>query len=118
MLIVQVAEICHEANRAYCLSIEDFSQPHWVEALDWQKDSAIKGVKFHLANPDAKPSASHDNWLEQKVAEGWVYGEVKNPEKKEHPCCVPYEKLPVIQQIKDYLFSAIVHGLAQFLEDK
>ena len=45
---VQIASICHEANRAYCLSIGDESQPEWATAPDWQRVSAINGVRFHL----------------------------------------------------------------------
>jgi hypothetical protein len=84
--IIEIAKVCHEANRAYCQSIGDNSQPSWDEAPDWQRQSAIKGVEFSLANPDAPPSANHDSWLEVKRAEGWRYGPVKDPEKKEHPC--------------------------------
>ena len=111
MNIVQIAKMAHEINKAYCEAIGDYSQPEWNDAPDWQRDSAINGVEFHLANPDASPSASHDNWLKQKLDEGWTYGEVKDPEKKEHPCCVPYEKLPVEQRAKDYLFRQVVHSL-------
>ena len=66
---------------------------------------------MHLANPDATPEQSHESWLEQKIADGWVYGAVKDPDAKTHPCCVPYEELPVEQKAKDYLFRAVVHAL-------
>ena len=110
-----IARVCHEANRAYCDALGDPSQPGqpaWDEAPDWQVDSAIKGVEFQLANPGASASASHDSWLAQKEREGWKYGRVKNPEKKEHPCMVPYDQLPPEQQAKDRLFVAIVRALA------
>ena len=110
----QVAAICHEANRRYCTSIGDDSQPEWEEAPDWQKDSAVAGVEFVLDNPDAPPSASHESWLAVKEADGWKYGEVKDPEKKEHPCYVPYEQLPEEQKAKDHLFKAIVEALKPF----
>lgn len=110
-----VAQVAHEINRAFCASIGDFSQPTWEEAPEWQKSSAINGVQFHLDNPDASPSASHDSWLKQKEEEGWKYGAVKDAEKKEHPCFVPYEQLPVQQQSKDYLFKQVVHSLKKFL---
>jgi hypothetical protein len=73
-------------------------------------------VKFHLTNPDAGPAASHESWLAEKEATGWKYGPVKDADKKEHPCFVPYNELPPAQQSKDYLFRAIVHGLAPFVE--
>lgn len=102
-----IAQICHEANRAYCASIGDMSQPPWNEAPEWQKQSAYKGVQFHL-DGDHPPSASHDSWFMEKVKDGWKYGPVKNPETKEHPCMVAFEDLPPEQQLKDKLFKAVV----------
>lgn len=112
-----VARICHEANRAYCLTLGDDSQPAWEDAPEWQKESAKNGVLFHLANPKASASASHDNWLAEKKAAGWQYGPVKDPERKEHPCFVPFEELPAAQQAKDHLFRGIVHALRPFLSE-
>ena len=112
IFVEQVARVAHEANRAYCESIGDNSQPKWEEAPDWQKRSATNGVLFHLKNlsmgSEPAPSASHDSWLKEKTEDGWKFGPVKNPETKDHPCFVPYEDLPFEQRMKDYLFSAIV----------
>lgn len=105
-----IAKVCHEANRAYCLAMGDDSQPAWEDAPEWQRKSAISGVQFHHANPDAGPDASHANWLIDKERDGWKYGPVKDPVKKEHPCFVPYELLPVEQRAKDYIFRAICHA--------
>lgn len=102
-----IAKICHQANKAYCEALDDNSQVDWEEAPQWQKDSAIAGVEFHM-NGEHGPEASHNNWMAQKEAEGWVYGEVKDPAKKEHPCMVPYGELPLTQRQKDALFIAVV----------
>jgi len=51
--VLDIAIVCYEANRAYCKSLGDHSQPHWSDAPKWQQDSAIKGVEFCLANPSA-----------------------------------------------------------------
>lgn len=104
----KIARVCHEVNRIYCESIGDNSQPKWEEAPDWQKQSALNGVDFHMVYPDSTPEQSHENWLKEKMASGWVWGAVKNPDKKEHPCMVPYYELPKEQQIKDAFFTAIV----------
>ena len=109
--LVAIARVCHEGNRAYCQSIGDDSQPSWNDTPEWQKDSAVKGVHFHLLNPDAGPAASHESWLTEKRLAGWKYGPVKDAEKKEHPCFAPYEDLPKEQQTKDALFIAVVHAM-------
>ena len=106
-----IAQVCHEANRAYCVTIGDNSQLSWADAPEWQRNSAIAGVNFCIDNPDAPASANHESWLEVKRQEGWTYGPVKDAEKKEHPCFIPYEGLPVEQQKKDALFKAIVAAL-------
>lgn len=111
-----IAQVAHELNKAYCSSIGDNSQPEWADAPEWQKTSAINGVNFHINNPEATPAASHESWLKQKTEEGWKYGEVKNPETKEHPCFLPYEQLPADQKAKDYIFRQTIHSLKPFLE--
>ena len=106
----QIARTAHEVNRAYCISLGDLSQPEWKDAPEWQKSSARNGVQFHIDNPEALPSDSHENWLKQKVSEGWIWGEIKDAEKKTHPCCIPYDQLPESQKTKDALFIAVVHS--------
>jgi len=111
-LIAVTAMVAHEVNRAYCEAIGDDSQVPWDEAPDWQKESAMAGVQFHLDNPDAGPEASHESWLEMKKADGWKYGKKKDEEKKTHPCFKPFNKLPKAQQAKDHLFRGVVHAMA------
>jgi hypothetical protein len=107
----EIAKVCHQANKALCEVNEDFSQSDWDTAEDWQRKSAIEGVEFCIANPDAPDSATHDSWSASKIADGWVYGEVKDSQKKTHPCLVPFDQLPEFQQKKDKLFKAIVDAL-------
>lgn len=116
MKISDIAKICHDANTSLCETQGDMSQEQWEYAPKWQQESAIKGVDFCLANPDAPASANHDAWLAEKEATGWKYGPVKDPEKKEHPCFVPYEELPPEQQLKDHLFKAIVGACEPYFE--
>lgn len=114
---VQIAKVCHEANASYCRTLGDVSQYNWEDAPDWQKQSAFKGVEFHLANPDSTPADSHNSWLAEKERDGWKLGPVKDPEKKEHPCFVPYEELPEAQRLKDYLFFGVVRSFERFYRD-
>jgi hypothetical protein len=112
MDIKDIAQVCHEANRALCRVNGDYSQSPWGHAEQWQRDSAIKGVTFALANPEAPDSAQHDAWMADKINEGWVYGVTKSAVDKTHPCIVPFDQLPPHQQAKDRLFRAIVKALA------
>lgn len=105
--IVEIARICHEVNRGYCMATGDNSQLPWDSAPEWQKQSAINGVDFHL-DADTTPEQSHLNWMKEKQDNGWVYGEIKDEIAKTHPCIVPYSELPQLQRTKDFIFKAIV----------
>jgi len=108
-----IAKVAHEINRAYCAAIGDFSQKPWDESPEWQRSSAMLGVEAHLKNPDLTPEQSHELWLEVKRADGWKYGAVKDVDKREHPCYLPYDQLPAEQRVKDYLFKAVVKQLGE-----
>lgn len=110
--IKAIAMVCHEANRAWCKRNGDFSQPNWLDAPQWQRNSVIEGVQHAVAHPDATPEDSHNNWMALKMAEGWVYGPTKDTDAKTHPCIVPFDELPEWQQKNDALFLAIVRALA------
>lgn len=105
----QAARAAHEVNRAYCIVLGDMSQPAWEDAPDWQRSSALNGVRGVIAGNT--PEQSHESWLAEKTATGWKFGPVKDPDKKEHPCFVPYAELPAAQKAKDALFVAAVRGV-------
>lgn len=104
----QIARICHEVNRAICEAAGDTSQKPWAEAAQWQRDSAVRGVAYAVANPNGPASSQHDAWMADKLADGWVHGAAKDADAKTHPCIVPYDELPFDQRVKDHTFRAIV----------
>jgi hypothetical protein len=108
----QIARVCHEVNRAYCQALGDYSQVPWDEAPEWQQRSALTNVRLHREHPEAGPEISHRLWCQEKTIEGWIYGTLKNAEAKTHPCLVPFDKLPLAQQAKDYIFRAVVLALS------
>lgn len=105
---MQIAELTHEANRAYRRLIGEDPGPSWVVAPEWQRESVIDGVRGWLGGTVRSEERSHENWLALKVAEGWRWGPEKDVRKKEHPCLMAYAELPEEQKLKDHLFSAIV----------
>lgn len=108
---IVVARACHEANRAYCIALGDDSQEPWPRAPEWQKASAIEGVKKIMSGEITEPHQSHESWMAHKLAEGWVYGKRKDAEAKTHPCLVPFGELPAEQQAKDIIFYGVAKAL-------
>jgi len=114
-IISAIAEVCHNANRAYCMSLGDDSQVPWEDAPTWQRESAHEGVRMLVNNPNAEAGASHACWVAGKLQDGWRYGLIKDPELKRHPCIMPFHDLHPSQQVKDHIFRSIVHALGQSL---
>lgn len=114
-VLMACARAAHETNRAYCIALGDDSQPPWEQAPDWQRKSAVVGVRGVLVDGNG-PRESHESWLHEKRLDSWVYGPVKNPQTKEHPCMVEYDQLPPEHREKDLLFVAIVRAVAGALE--
>lgn len=104
MTNADIAQVCHEANRAYCSVTGDDSQFEWRKAPKWQQTSAVNGVA--AARTGMTSEQLHQSWTDEKVNDGWVWGAVKG-----HPCLVPYDQLPEEQQKKDALFNAVVKAL-------
>lgn len=110
-LVQLAAAAAHGANRMYCESLGDFTQPSWERASKEHRDSVLDGVRYAARHPDATPEDSHANWLKLKESEGWKYGPVKDPERKEHPCMVSYEQLLQEHKLKDSLFLAVARAV-------
>ncbi len=70
-------------------------QPKPIETKDVMLDKEL----LELAECLAKNV--HEVWAEHRICEGWTYGTVRNDEKKETPCLVPYEELSEIEKEYD-----------------
>lgn len=76
-------------------------QPYNEEPDDDDLASNKRSIVNFLENPDRTPEQSHEMWMADRLANGWVYGSVKDKEKKTHPDLVPYDQLPEIEKRKD-----------------
>jgi hypothetical protein len=108
----QIARVVHEANRALQLIGNDPipSAPWDCETPDIREVS-VTGVRAALEG--VTPEELHAEWCRNKAAQGWRWGEFKDPILKTHPCLVPYDQLPEEQRVKDRVFTAIVAAMAE-----
>ncbi len=107
------ARLAHAANTAYCEALGDFSHKAWSQLSEEEKQRIMDGVHYVIENPQAGPDSSHANWFNYMIAEGWKYGEHKDPAAKTHPCMMPFDELPQEQQAKDFIFRSIVLEMAR-----
>lgn len=107
----QIAQVVHEMNRGLQYVQGDLSpsQPWQVEDPAIQA-TVIEGVRS--AKAGVTPREHHERWCAMKRAQGWRWGEVKDPAAKLHPCLVAYDDLPAGQRLKNELFLAVVAVMA------
>jgi hypothetical protein len=111
--IARIAQVMHEATRAWQKANGQSTAPPWRRAPKWMKEASIASVNWRIENPNAPVSAQHDQWMSQKTAEGWKFGKSKSGTRKTHPMLVPYAGLPEVEKRKDALVNAVIDSLAR-----
>ena len=43
----------------------------------------------------------HEVWAQNRMNEGWVYGNERSDTLRTHPCLIPYDELPEIEKEYD-----------------
>jgi len=100
------AHIVHCMNNEIC-KLNNEQTIEWKDLPDYMLEG-LKGAVWS----GRTPRESHEAWMQDRLANGWVLGPVKSIENKVSPCLVPYDKLPYSQKVKDCL----VTGMNEFLK--
>jgi len=66
-----------------------------------------------LALTEKLAENAHDLWALERMGQGWTYGSKRNDDRKEHPCLVPYDRLP--ESEKEYDRIAAIKTLKAIL---
>lgn len=43
----------------------------------------------------------HEIWAQERINQGWTYGEKRDGSKRHHPCLIAYEELPEEEKVYD-----------------
>jgi ryanodine receptor 2 len=43
----------------------------------------------------------HEIWAQERINQGWTYGEKRDDSKRHHPCLIAYEELPEEEKVYD-----------------
>lgn len=92
--------ICHAA---WCFYQMGCGQDYNLEPDEADLASHWDAIQAFMKNPGMTPEENHDNWMQYRISQGWVYGKVKDKEKKTHPDLVPFDELPKVEQGKDIM---------------
>ena len=108
---LQIAQVAHEAVRAWQVANGQDSAPSWSRAPAWMKTATLEAVRWNTGAAAPTPAARHRQWVNEKKAAGWKLGPTKDARRKTHPLLVPYSQLPEVERRKDALVSAVIESL-------
>lgn len=88
----------------------------WDKRDDAFKKQMIEVVEM-MSGSDRKtsPEELHDDWVKAYEELGWVYGPVRDVEKKTHPDMVGYWELGQLERDKDAVFVALCEIARQWV---
>lgn len=107
----ELAEAVYESERAQAAENGWPVPTPWATATTDEKASTVNGVAFILATPAAQPSEVHGDWVDTKVAGGWVYGNTVNTTLLTHPYIVDFTLLPPEQQHRVFMLQYLTKNL-------
>ena len=103
---VEIAKICHEANRQYCKTNNLTEMGKWEDYPKEFQDFWINEVI--ITNHKTSAKEVWQRWFDNKSKEGWKYAKKMDVKNKLHPNMVPWEKLSEVERGKYNLFLATV----------
>jgi len=109
--IRELAQVCYDANKAYCVSRGELNKNRWGNIEEWRRESVMDGVRCALDFANPMPEDLHGSWRSARESEGWSYNKQENSEDKHHPCLIPFDELPKDRVEKYKLFIAVVKAL-------
>jgi hypothetical protein len=112
----EIAAVCYAVNNAYRAAIGELTRITWGDLLPVDQESLIAGVKLAMKNTQT-PEQQHNTWLDNKLADGWLFGKEEDLVGKKSPNMVPYIEISEIQKVKDHVFLAIVKSMKDIMTE-
>ena len=82
--------------------------PHPIDTNDIELPETLNPLL------EAMAKNVHEVWAQERIKQGWTYGEKRDDIQKHHPCLVAYEDLP--EEEKDYDRNTSVETLKLILK--
>jgi hypothetical protein len=81
--------------------------------IDWDVSNTFKFTSEEVENLAV---VEHERWMQEKHAQGWHYGPVRDDSKKIHPSIVPYMQLSESEKEKDRESVRIIPAILSLID--
>ena len=110
-----IARVAYDANMRLNL-LTGVESPAWDDFTPEDRDLFIDGVRMQIEQPNRTIEQIHEDWVDDRIRNGWRYGTVRDHTRKTHPSIVPFAELSLVEKVKDTLFASIVTSLLPLLD--
>ena len=115
--MVEVAKECHIANNNLMVANSEIPNPvDWNDLDTHTKHMNIESVKKIYDNPNITAKDIHDEWMKNKIKDGWKYGDVKDANLKTHHLIIDFDQMNDIDKMKDQIFIDVVNNRREFIQ--
>lgn len=88
----------------------------WEDREELFKQQFCKCIGRQMGDQRSQsPEELHGSWMQAYFDMGWVYGPVRDIEKKTHPDLVPYAELGQLERDKDAVFISLCEIARQWV---
>jgi hypothetical protein len=109
----RIARMLHVVTNALKEANNEPVLPDWDQLDEENKEFSRESVVSILSGEVTTAEQEHNRWAASKMAAGWVYGPVRDNDRKIHPMLVGFHDLSAIQQAKDLVRFAIVFEMVR-----
>lgn len=109
-VIHEIGRVAHEAMCGVRMGFGRGDCPPWSDTSPAERSQAAHMVVTIMRRPNLDSAALHQDYVNDMIAKGWSLGEL-DVEAKRSPLLVPFDQLPVEQQVEDQVFRAVVMAL-------
>lgn len=116
--LVDIAQECHNKNNELMMMNGEEQNGNWDSLDRHTKFINLKSVIKALENPDLTAKDMHDEWMNNKIADGWKFGDVKDPELKTHPLIIDYDLMKDVDKMKDQIFIDVCNKYREIYDSE
>lgn len=116
--LVDIAQECHTKNNELMMMNGEEQNGNWDSLDRHTKFINLKSVIKALENPDLTAKDMHDEWMNNKIADGWKFGDVKDPELKTHPLIIDYDLMKDVDKMKDQIFIDVCNKYREIYDSE
>ncbi|MBI4127988.1 MAG: ryR domain protein [Parcubacteria group bacterium] len=114
------AEFVYEGARLAAIAAQAPVVPvSWVEREEPFRAQFLRVIERQCSSQRCNsPEELHENWVQEYMKMGWVYGPIYSRERRTHPDMVPYASLEQLERDKDAVFMALCEIARQFIYEE